>query len=528
MKNKLTLCCILIVLLCSCASISVRDAVLENDTSKTRQAVSFGKDKINEIDSVGYAPLHYAVRSDNLEIVRTLLEAGANVDVKTLKGETALFLAASSGKERCAFVLLDFGASASSVRDDNLSVLAAAFYSAKYDLALRLIEKGALVNNPVTSDLDTALMQAVRVGNYSISKALLQKGALVNALNVRNESALSLAWDGNRTDIIQLLFSYGANADIRLTNKTTPLVQAIIQRNATLMRQCIDSGGDPQDAIDFYYEQRNYINMFNELIIEGRYDCADVLIKAGLDLAGRDSQTGLTSFHWMMLYSMSGFIKTTVVSGKLDVSFDWSKLQKFYDYIDKNKETLKLSTSVFDLKTTKAINFAPSQGTSFAGLKQFYNNTNGSALLKTQPEFIDFLVTYYMKQQKISSLTTEQWTAMRNEFAKTMYGTTYASLSSSLSTSAFVIPLGSTVEDIRKLQIALLKQALPYLIIVGNEDYWQLTGETLNDFVSKAELASYLYFFLLQTDLAGKSDQEVESLKQQLDTENKKGIQQSK
>lgn len=58
-------------------------------------------------------PLHIAARLGNAEIVTLLLEKGANADAQTRDQYTALHIAAREGKEDVAAVLLDRGATLS-------------------------------------------------------------------------------------------------------------------------------------------------------------------------------------------------------------------------------------------------------------------------------------------------------------------------------------------------------------------------------------------------------------------------------
>jgi len=55
-------------------------------------------------------PLHKAVRLGLYEVSKSLLDYGANSDLKNIKGETALHIAASNGYYNCVKLLLKYGA----------------------------------------------------------------------------------------------------------------------------------------------------------------------------------------------------------------------------------------------------------------------------------------------------------------------------------------------------------------------------------------------------------------------------------
>jgi ankyrin repeat protein len=64
-------------------------AVLKCDEALTLQLLDQGNDP-NVLDNVGMAPLHWAVYGGYYEIVKMLLENGAQPDFPTRSGETAL------------------------------------------------------------------------------------------------------------------------------------------------------------------------------------------------------------------------------------------------------------------------------------------------------------------------------------------------------------------------------------------------------------------------------------------------------
>ena len=87
--------------------------------------------------------LHQCVRLKNVEMMKILIENGANLEIKDVDGETPTFLVSSSSAPEILKVLLDAGA------------------------------------NPNVSAEDgwTCLMMAVRDGDYESTKALLEAGA---------------------------------------------------------------------------------------------------------------------------------------------------------------------------------------------------------------------------------------------------------------------------------------------------------------------------------------------------------------
>ncbi|CAB4406321.1 unnamed protein product [Rhizophagus irregularis] len=63
---------------------SIHYACLNNDINRVKTIISKkGGSTVNEIDSTGYAPLHYAARKGYLDICRILIDYGADVNAIT-------------------------------------------------------------------------------------------------------------------------------------------------------------------------------------------------------------------------------------------------------------------------------------------------------------------------------------------------------------------------------------------------------------------------------------------------------------
>ncbi len=167
---------------------------------------------VNALSNDGYTALMLASREGRTEIVKLLLDKGAEVDAKD--GLTALMLASQSGRTEIVKLLLDKGAKVNVNAKDGLTVLMHASQSSHTEIVRLLLDKDAEVNARDTRE-QTALMHASNYGHLEIVKLLLASSADVNARRDDGYTALMLASQEGRTEIVKLLLDRGAKVNAK-------------------------------------------------------------------------------------------------------------------------------------------------------------------------------------------------------------------------------------------------------------------------------------------------------------------------
>eukprot|EP01114_Cavostelium_apophysatum_P014797 TRINITY_DN3922_c1_g1_i1.p1 TRINITY_DN3922_c1_g1~~TRINITY_DN3922_c1_g1_i1.p1 ORF type:complete len:591 (-),score=160.58 TRINITY_DN3922_c1_g1_i1:303-2075(-) len=102
--------------------------------------------QIEAINDVEQTPLHIAARSGSLDCVRLLLEKGASVNSKDIKGNTPLHLAAIGGYEAMVSLLIKKGAKVTEENLDNKTAMHLATEHGKDDVCYILTTNGADVS----------------------------------------------------------------------------------------------------------------------------------------------------------------------------------------------------------------------------------------------------------------------------------------------------------------------------------------------------------------------------------------------
>jgi serine/threonine-protein phosphatase 6 regulatory ankyrin repeat subunit B len=128
---------------------------------------------VNKGNEGGERPLHYASRHGHIEVMKILLENGANVSEKGTGCGTPLRWAAENGQIKAAELLLAYGAN---INQENGSALRAAVENRQFEMVKFLISKGADVNARGNYGC-TALYNAYRGGDVESALILLEHGA---------------------------------------------------------------------------------------------------------------------------------------------------------------------------------------------------------------------------------------------------------------------------------------------------------------------------------------------------------------
>ena len=170
--------------------------ILSNNYEKVRNTISRCPSIVHECIIDGRNPLHKAIYQKYTDIVKLLLDSGADVNQCESKGMQTLF---------------EFNNNINVVFDGATPLFAA-------------ISKGDL--------------------NYPIVQILLEYGANVNQCDYHNTSPLYLAIKERNTRIANLLLEYGADTNIHYYTNTSPLQVAAMNGNSQIVQALLEHGAN--------------------------------------------------------------------------------------------------------------------------------------------------------------------------------------------------------------------------------------------------------------------------------------------
>ena len=190
--------------------------------------------KVNQPDNDGKTPLFGAARYGdehrivwqtqaeenssevahlaNLQCVKLLLEAGADVNHTTRFGQTPLLMAANEANPECVKMLLEAGAKVNCSDEWRGTPLKSAALRANQECIKLLLEAGADVNH-IDSAGQTPLTLVTYSANPGCVKLMLEAGADVNHADKKNQTALLQAEKCGDAQSVKMLLDAGADVN---------------------------------------------------------------------------------------------------------------------------------------------------------------------------------------------------------------------------------------------------------------------------------------------------------------------------
>jgi hypothetical protein len=185
------------------------NAIWEEDEAAVRNLLAAGAD-VNALDkAVDTTALAAAVSDGKTELVRLLVYAGADPNVRNGSRQTALMGLDDDATAEIVNLLVAAGAKVNLKDEDGDSALHVAAAASGSEVVRALIEAGARVEAR-NKEGKTPLMAAAEGGNADNVKALLWAGADPHRKNKDGETAFRLAQKEGHEEVVHLLQSYGA------------------------------------------------------------------------------------------------------------------------------------------------------------------------------------------------------------------------------------------------------------------------------------------------------------------------------
>jgi hypothetical protein len=185
-------------------------AAFKEDLQAARELLASGVDVNIRDEDTDSTALMQAVGNGNREMVRLLLDAGADVNAKNGSDQTPLMMTGENTTAEIVWSLISAGAKVNRKDEQGHTPLIMAALGSNPAVIEALVEADAKVNAK-DEEGRTALTYAAAMGHVENVRALLKAGADVSHKDNDNETALSRARDNEQDEVVKLLEAYGAH-----------------------------------------------------------------------------------------------------------------------------------------------------------------------------------------------------------------------------------------------------------------------------------------------------------------------------
>jgi ankyrin repeat protein len=220
---------------------------MEGHIEVVRLLVEAGADKEKERPG-GYTPLFVACKNGHIEVVRLLVEAGADKEKSLTNGYTSLFVACKNGHIEVVRLLVEAGADKDKARTSGTTPLLAACFNGHIEVVRLLVEAGVDKEKARTSG-STPLYSACFNGHVEVVRLLVKAGADKEKARTDGYPPLYAACINGHIDVVRLLVEAGVDKEKAATDGYTPLLVACQKGHIDVVRLLVEAGADKEKSL---------------------------------------------------------------------------------------------------------------------------------------------------------------------------------------------------------------------------------------------------------------------------------------
>ena len=219
------------------------NAAFKEDLEAVKQLVFSSLDINVRDEHTKMTALDHAAENGNLEIVRTLVLAGARANLANESGRTPLMYLREKASADLVRELLSAGGKVNAHDEFGRTALMNAAAYSNSAVVKELIENGARIDLKDDDD-KTALMFAAGNSDPQITKLLIDAGAAVNGKDHNGKTALMIAAEEGDPETLKLLISFNAEINETDDNGWSALMFAANARDVESVQALLNAGAD--------------------------------------------------------------------------------------------------------------------------------------------------------------------------------------------------------------------------------------------------------------------------------------------
>jgi ankyrin repeat protein/L-ascorbate metabolism protein UlaG (beta-lactamase superfamily) len=262
--------------------------------------------------------VHYAALFGHQEVLDVLAAEGAAIDARDDGGFTPMTWACYAGNTDLVKRLLSLGADLENRSVSGMTHMHAAAYGGHADVIELLVESGLTCNPGRDEPGNTPLFGALLREHSDAARVLIERGADLHAVRSDSSTALHLAAERGLGDVVALLVEKGADVDVRNTEGKTPLMAASQSGQPEVAELLLRKGADPNASVN---DGRTALH---EAARSGLPDLVNALLSHGANANARERNFGWSPLH---IASAKGYgtIVTSLLEHGADVHMEDGK-----------------------------------------------------------------------------------------------------------------------------------------------------------------------------------------------------------
>ena len=280
------------------------EAVSEGDLDLAKSLISSGAD-VNATNNWGWTPLYIASVNGNSDMVNLLISKGANLNAQNSEGMTPLSFAVIEGNSKIAGLLIESDADMNYKNSSGETLLQIACENGYFEIAAMLIDRGLSINAKNNNGM-TPLHSALSSGSKGVVELLIDKGANVNIRNNDGFTPLILAASDGQKEMVELLINKGSDLKMQNTAGRTALGLAKDHGHTEvveLLEKHINQSGVTDEIMSFF----DYAAL-------GDMEHVKSLLSKGVDINTK-SNNGSTALHFAADNGHSDIVKFLLENG---------------------------------------------------------------------------------------------------------------------------------------------------------------------------------------------------------------------
>jgi ankyrin repeat protein len=282
--------------------------------------------------------LHEAIRAGNTTEAINLINEGDDIHVVNKYGGTPLYCAAYYGYFDLVKLLVERGADIEAGDHMGYTPLHMSLYNDEYntDVVKLLVERGANLEAAHQGCGITPLHMAVNGEHTDMVGFLLDSGANIHAVDKYNETALHKSACKGNTDVVDLLLNRGADTEVRDKDGCTPLHLAVFYGQTDVVNLLVNRGANIEA------DSNKYGSPVQLAINNKKFQCALSLIKGSQkkfhDLIIPNNSLGKFFIRQWEIAAYENTRKSVIIES----------IENFINYITKPEEQRRIETSMKD------------------------------------------------------------------------------------------------------------------------------------------------------------------------------------